>query len=114
VVMRRGDIYWVDLGDPVGSEPGYLRPAIVIQEDEFNNSNLATTIILSMTSNIDYRKFPGCVLLKADETGLPKDSIANASQIRTVNRARLVECVGQLDDSVMYMVDNALKRVLGL
>lgn len=112
--MRRGDICWIDLGEPLGSEPGFRRPAIVIQDDEFNASRLATTIVLSLTSNVELRKVPGCVYLTASETGLPMDSVANGTQIRTVDRARIHENVGQLDDSTMFMVDNALKRVLGL
>ncbi len=112
--MRRGDICWVDLGDPLGSEPAYRRPVLVVQNDEFNASKLATVIVLSLTSNLELRKLPGCVLLTAMETGLPKDSVVNASQIRTIDRARIDGVVGQLDDALMVMVDEALKRVLGL
>lgn len=112
--MRRGDIFWADLGEPVGSEPGYRRPVLVVQDDEFNVSKIATVIVLSITSNLELRKFPGCVFLKDNETGLDKDSVANCTQIRTIDRARLDEHVGQVDDSTMFMIDTAIRRVLGV
>lgn len=112
--MQRGDIGWADLGDPIGSEPGNRRPVLVIQDDEFNSSKLATVIVLSITSNIYLRKVPGCVLLKADETGLELDSVVNATQIKSINKFRIDTFVGQLDDSTMFIVDNAIRRVLGL
>jgi mRNA interferase MazF len=112
--MRRGDIYWVDLGEPVGSEPGYKRPVLVVQDDEFNRSKLATVIVLSLTTNLELKNMPGCVLLKSQESGLNKDSVVNATQIRTIDRSRMIEHVGQLDDMVMFMIDNAIKRVMGL
>jgi mRNA interferase MazF len=114
MVMRRGDIYWVDLGDPIGSDPGYRRPVLVIQDDAFNASKLATVIVLSITSNVELRKIPGCVYLSADETGLKNDSVVNASQIRTIDKNIIDEHVGQLDDATMFMIDNAIRRVLGL
>ena len=112
--MRRGDIFWADLGDPVGSEPGFRRPVLVIQDDEFNVSRISTVIVLSITSNIELRKFPGCVFLKNDETGLDRDSIANCTQLRTIDRNRLDEHVGQVDDAAMFMIDTAIRRVMGL
>ena len=112
--MQRGDICWVDLGDSIGSEPGYRRPVLIIQDDEFNSSKIATVIVLSITSNLELRKIPGCVLLKADETGLGKDSVVNSTQIRSINKARIGDYVGRLDDSTMFIIDNAIRRVLGL
>jgi mRNA interferase MazF len=112
--MRRGDICWADLGDPIGSEPGFVRPVLVIQNDVINRSKLATVIVLALTSNLELRKLSGCVLLREAETGLPKDSVANATQLRTIDRARLTETVGQLDDAAMYLIDNELRSVLAL
>ena len=112
--MRRGDVFWVDLGEPLGSEPGYRRPVLVIQADVFNNSKLATVIVLSLTSNLNLENMPGCVFLSAYRTGLPKNSVANASQIRTIDRTRLDECVGQVDGTTMFMIDDAISTVLGL
>jgi mRNA interferase MazF len=97
MVMRRGDIFWADLGEPIGSEPGFRRPVLVIQSDGYNASKLATTIVLSLTSNVNLRKAPGCVALAKEETGLPKDSVANVTQLRTLDRSRLSEHLGQLD-----------------
>ena len=112
--MQRGDIFWADLGDPIGSEPGFRRPVLIIQSDAYNASKLATIIVLSLTSNVDLRKAPGCILLSKQETGLPKDSVANVTQIRSLDRARLDENMGQLDDATMFMIDSALRRVLSL
>ena len=112
--MRRGDVCWVDLGEPLGSEPGFRRPVLIVQDDEFNRSKLATVIVLSVTSNLELRKVPGCVFLTAQETGLTKDSVVNATQIRTIDRTRISEHVGQLDAATMFMIDIAMKRVLGL
>ena len=112
--MMRGDIYWADLGDPLGSEPGFRRPVLVIQDDAYNRSRLATVVVLGMTTNLGLSRFPGCVLISAAESGLPKDSVCNASQIRTIDRQRLVEPVGQLDAEAMFAIDGALRSVLGL
>ena len=112
--MRRGDIFWADLGDPMGSEPGYIRPVLVIQDDAFNGSKLATTIVLSLTSNIDLRKVPGCVFIAKNESGLPKDSVANMTQLRTIDKTRIGDHVGQIDDATMVIIDGALRRVLSL
>lgn len=112
--MIRGDIFWADLGDPIGSEPGNRRPVLVVQADEFNGSRLATVIVLSITTNLNLKNVPGCVLLSSSETGLPKDSICNVTQIKTIDRRRVDEHVGQLDDAALFMVDNVMKRVLGL
>ena len=112
--MNRGDVFWAELGEPLGAEPGFRRPVLIIQSDSFNLSRLATVIVMSLTSNMLLKKIPGCVFLSAAETGLPKDSIANATQLRTLDRERLDEHVGQLDGAVMMTVDNSLKSVLGL
>jgi mRNA interferase MazF len=114
MVMQRGDIFWADLSDPIGSDPGYRRPVLVIQDNAFNNSKLATVIIVSITSNINLKSFPGCVLLTKSESGLPKDSVINTSQIRTIDKSVLTEHVSQLDDSIMFMIDNLLRLTLGL
>ena len=114
MVVHRGEVFWVDLGEPLGSEPGFRRPVLVIQADAFNRSKLATVIVLSLTSNLSLGNMPGCVFLSADETGLPKNSVANASQIRTIDRARLDEYVGLVHDATMSTVDETIRLVLGL
>ncbi len=112
--MNRGDVIWADLGEPIGAEPGFRRPVLVIQADPYNGSRLATVIVMSLSSNTGMRRLPGCVFLAAGETGLPKDSVANATQLRTIDRERLDQHVSHLEDSIMIAVDDALKSVLGL
>ncbi len=112
--MRRGDIFWADLGDPKGSDPGHRRPILVVQTDTINQSKLATVIVLALTSNLDLKKMPGCIFLSSHETGLPKDSVVNVTQIKTIDRSLLDEHVGQLDDSNMFSVDNMLRTILAL
>ena len=91
-----------------------VEEVLVIQSDAFNDSRLATVIVLSLTSNLELQTMPGCVMLRSAETNLPKDSVANATQIRTLDRSRLQEQVGQLDDGAMFMIDNLLRVVLNL
>lgn len=112
--LHRGGVYWVDLGEPIGSEPGYRRPVLVVQEDPFNASGLATTIVLSLTSNMGLSEFPGCVSIMAVESGLPKNSVANATQIRTIDKSRIDDYVGTLSDEIMFMIDNSIRSVLGV
>jgi len=112
--MKRGEIYWVDFGDPRGSEPGYLRPVLIAQADSFNDSKIATTVGISLTSNLKYRALPGCIFLSAGESGLPKDSIINLTQIQTVNKDEIGELIGQVPDELMAAIDFALMEVLGL
>lgn len=112
--MQKGHIYWADLGEPIGSEPGFIRPVLVIQNDLINKSRLATIIVLALTSNLNAQGLFGCVLLNKNETGLPKDSVANGTQLRTIDKERLTEYVGQLDDEKQFLIDNALRDVLDL
>jgi mRNA interferase MazF len=114
MVMNRGDVIWVELGEPLGSEPGFRRPVLVVQADPYNDSRLATAIVMSLSNDTGLRRLPGCVFLSAGETGLPKDSVANAAQLRTIGRERLDQHAGHLEDSIMIAVDDALKSVLGL
>ena len=83
---RRGEIWWVDLGEPRGSEAGHRRPVLIVQEDHFNQSQLATVIVLSLTSNLRYENFPGNVLLPKAESGLGKD-VANLEMYSSSQQA---------------------------
>ncbi|TVR13729.1 MAG: type II toxin-antitoxin system PemK/MazF family toxin [Planctomycetota bacterium] len=112
--IHRGSVYWVDLGEPLGSEPGYRRPVLVIQENPYNASRLATTIVLSLTSNTGLSGVPGCVVIPASESGLPKDSVANATQLRTIDKTRMDNYVGTLNDETMFMIEQAIRSVLGV
>ncbi|MBI5482087.1 MAG: type II toxin-antitoxin system PemK/MazF family toxin [Deltaproteobacteria bacterium] len=96
MVVAQGEVWWADLPDPAGSGPGFRRPVVVVQGDALNRSRLATVVCVPLTSNLRWAAAPGNVLLDAAATGLPKDSVANASQIVTVDRAFLSERVGRL------------------
>ncbi|HHD62952.1 MAG TPA: type II toxin-antitoxin system PemK/MazF family toxin [Desulfobulbaceae bacterium] len=96
MVIRQGEIYWVDLGSPGGSEPGYRHPHIVIQNNVFNLSNIKTVVVCSLTSNLQRGASPGNVSLKKGEANLPQKSIVNITQIYTVNKRDLVEKIGSV------------------
>ena len=112
--MRRGDIFWSEIPDPNGSGPGFKRPVLVIQNDYINNSKISTVVSLMFTSNLKYKFHPNCVLLRADETGLPQDSILNCTQIYTLDKSLLIEHVSELDDSLMAVINERIKQVLDL
>lgn len=114
-MIRRGEIRWVDLGEPRGSEPGYRRPSVVVQADPFNKSRISTVVVVILTSNLDLARAPGNVLLPKAATGLPKDSVANVSQIVTVDRSDLDEsATGLLPKPFLDDLDDGLRLVLAL
>lgn len=96
MVINQGDVFWVDLGEPSGSEPGYRHPHVVIQNNVFNKSRINTVVVCALTSNLKRAKSPGNVLLKEGEANLPKQSVINITQIFTVNKKELVEKIGSL------------------
>jgi mRNA interferase MazF len=114
VVIAQGEIWWADLGEPAGSEPGYRRPVVVVQSDSFNRSKISTVVCVTLTSNLRWADAPGNVLLEAALTGLPKDSVANVSQILTLDRSVLTDRVRALPerkfDLVLYGIDVVLGR----
>lgn len=110
----RGSVWWVDLGEPQGSEPGFVRPAVVISADTYNDSAIDTLTMAMITSNLSLGEAPGNVELRRRDAGLPKPSIVNVTQLVTVDRAQLVEHVGELDRGRMTEVDNGLRRALAL
>jgi len=114
VVIRRGEIWWADLPDPVGAEPGYRRPVLVIQSDEFNQSRIATVIAVVITSNVRLAQAPGNVFLPQRATGLPKDSVANVSQVITLDKTLLTEQVGVLSATLLERVERGLRLALSL
>jgi mRNA interferase MazF len=93
VNVRRGEVWWADLSEPIGSSPGFRRPVVVVQGDALNRSNIHTTICIPLTGNLAWAEAPGNVLLSASATGLKKDSVANVSQIVTVDRRVLTKQV---------------------
>lgn len=112
--MYRGEIWWASLPDPLGSEPGYRRPVTIVQADVFTQSRIKTVIVVILTSNTRLAEAPGNVLLPHDATGLPKDSVANVSQIFTIDKTFLVERVGTLPEDLQDEVDEGLRTVLSL
>ncbi len=112
--MYRGEIWWANLPAPVGSEPGYRRPVLVVQDDVFTQSRISTVIVVIITSNTQLAEAPGNVLLSQEATGLSKDSVANVSQILTVDKTFLVERIGSLPDHLQEEVDEGLRTILYL
>jgi len=95
-VIRQGDVYWVDLGRPRGSGPGFRHPHVVVQSDLFNRSRLNTTVICVIPSNLTRAEAPGNFLLSEGEANLPKKSVVNVTQLFTVDKSQLVEKIGTL------------------
>ena len=113
MVVSRGDVFWASLPDPTGSGPGFHRPVAVVQGDAFNASRLATVVVVPLTSNLRWASAPGNVLLAAKATGLPRDSVANVSQIVAIDRSVLTERVGHLSDADLELVLAGIDLVLG-
>ena len=112
MVVHRGEIWWASLVQPSGSEPGYRRPIIVVQSNDFNSSQIRTIVAIVITSNLNLAKAPGNVLLKKKQTGLSKDSVANVSQIVTLDKSYLGEKVGSLTSGQLNKVEDGLRLVL--
>jgi mRNA interferase MazF len=112
--MHRGEIWWANLPDPLGSEPGYRRPVLVVQDDTFTQSRISTVIVVIITSNIQLAEAPGNVLLPKGVTGLSRDSVANVSQILTVDKTFLVERIGSLPNDLEEEIDDGLRTILYL
>ncbi|HET9604314.1 MAG TPA: type II toxin-antitoxin system PemK/MazF family toxin [Gemmatimonadales bacterium] len=113
-MIDRGSIWWAELGEPRGSEPGFRRPLLVIQADAFNRSRIQTVIAAVLTTNLRLVDAPGNVLVPATASGLRRDSVANVSQLITVNREDLQERSGQVDAETMRRVNAGLRLVLEL
>lgn len=112
MVIHQGEVWWVDLPAPVGSEPGFRRPVLIVQGEALNRSRIATVICVPLTSNLKWAAAPGNVLLPAQSTGLPKDSVANVSQILALDRSVLTELVGQISRSQLEAVLTGVETVL--
>ncbi len=96
MIVRQGDIYWIDLGQPIGSEPGDLRPYVVIQNNVLNSSQIRTVIVCTLTTNLRRAKAMGNVLLEAGEANLADKSVVNVSQVLTVDKAFLIDKIGRV------------------
>lgn len=111
-MIERGEIWWADLSDPLGSGPGLRRPVLIVQSDAFNRSRIRTVVAVVVRSNLRLVDAPGNVLLPAKASGLPKDSIANVSQVITVDRDFLSDRAGRIRGTLLSNVESGLRLVL--
>jgi mRNA interferase MazF len=114
VVMQRGEIWWTSLPIPPASEPGYKRPLLIVQSDDFNRSKIRTVIAVVITSNLRLASAPGNVLLPRKISGLPKQSVVNVSQLITVDKSFLAEKVRNLSQDVLREIEAGIRLVLSL
>lgn len=112
-MIAQGEIWWADLPEPTGSEPGFRCPVLVVQGDAFNRSRIATAVCVALTSNLRWADAPGNVELSARMTGLPKTSVANVTQIVTLDREALTERVGKISTPKLVLVLVGIDTVLG-
>ncbi len=112
-MIAQGEVWWADLAEPAGSEPGFRRPVVVVQGDAFNRSRISTVVCVALTSNLRWAEAPGNVLLGARLTGLPKDSVVNVSQLVTLDREALTERAGALPVTKLELALLGIDIVLG-
>lgn len=112
--MIRGELWWVDLGIPLGSEPGYRRPVLIIQADSFNKSSINTVVAIPLTTNLLLSEAPGNVLLKKKDTKLSRDSVAIVSQPVTLDKTRFIEKAGRIQPDKLAAIEDGIKLVLSL
>ena len=113
MVISQGDIRWADLPGPTGSGPGFRRPVVVVQGEPLNRSRIATVVCVPLTSNVKWAKAPGNVMLSPRLTGLPKDSVANVSQVVSLDKALLSDRTGRLPQAQLGLVLSGIDVVLG-
>lgn len=112
-MISQGEVWWADLAEPSGSEAGYRRPVVVVQGDAFNRSAIGTVVSVPLTSTLRWAEAPGNVRLSARATGLPRDSVANVSQIVALDRTLLTERVGKLSRAKIELLLSGVDIVLG-
>ena len=112
--MQRGEIWWASLPVPLASGPGYRRPVVVVQTDQFNESRISTVVIPAITSNLRLAAAPSNVALPSTDSGLPAESVINVSQVMTIDKSFLTDQIGSLPHRTMHEVDAGLRLVLGL
>ena len=113
MVISQGEVWWADLPAPVGSGPGFRRPIAVVQGESLNRSRISTVVCVPLTSNLRWADAPGNVLLSARATGLPRDSVANISQLLTLDRDLFTERVGKLPRAKVELLFTGIDIVLG-
>jgi mRNA interferase MazF len=114
MVMNRGEIWWADLPNSRQSEPGYRRPVLIVQADSFNRSKIRTVLVLAISSNLRLAEAPGNVFLPSKASVLPKDSVANVSQVVTLDKDYLREYVGTIPPRYIKRINQGLRLVLHL
>jgi len=113
-VIQRGEIWWASLGEPAGSAPGFRRPVLVVQSDSFNASRIQTVVAVAITSNLRLAAAPGNVLCSPKDTGLPKKSTINVSQVVTIDKRFLRARIGVLPPALFKRIEDGLRLVLAL
>lgn len=114
MVVQRGEIWWAELPEPEASEPGYRRPVLVVQSDDFNASRIRTVIAAALSTNLRLSEAPGNVAISAESTGLSRDSVVNVSQLLILDRSFLVERAGQVEYRLMLQVEEGIRLALAL
>lgn len=112
MVINQGEVYWLNLGPPFESEPGYRRPHIVIQSDKFNHTSINTIVVCALTTNLAMAEAPGNILLDVGEANLPEASVVNITQILTVDKRRVAERIGKLSDNRLRQVLRGVRLLL--
>ncbi len=112
MTVRQGDIYWIDLGDPKGSGPGYRHPHVVVQNNLFNGSRIGTVVVCALTSNLKRAAAPGNVFLKKGEANLKKESVVNITHLVTVDRADLIEHIGTLSPTRVREIVDGIRLLI--
>jgi mRNA interferase MazF len=112
-VITQGEVWWADLPPPSGSGPGFRRPVVVVQGDVFNQSRLRTVVCVPLTSNLRWADGPGNTLLRARATGLPKDSVANVTQLVALDKESLTERTGKLSESALGLLFSGIDLLFG-
>lgn len=113
MTIAQGDVWWADLPEARGSGPGFRRPVVVVQGDALNRSRIASVVCVALTSNLKWATAPGNVPLPSSVTGLPKESVANVSQLVTLDKTDLTERTGKLPRSKLELVLSGIDVVLG-
>lgn len=112
MVINQGDVFWIDLEEPKGSEPGYRHPHVVVQNNLFNRSKIGTVVVCALTSNLKRANAPGNVLLEKKEANLPKQSVVNVSQIFTVDKSQVGDYIGALSPRRVQQILDGIKLIM--
>lgn len=112
--MIRGDIWWVDFGEPFGSEPAFRWPAVIVQNNDFNKSDMNTTIVIPLTTNLRLADFPGNYFINKNESKLSKDSVVVTPQITVIDKIRLLEHISKLSEYTMNKISDSLRLLLSI